>query len=164
MSQAVKARCAICHIMNQRFAKVSGESLSAWQSGSSDSAVLGSHPFSAMYARENCLSPGAPKGNRNVPAWMPLPHDKYCRQVRVSSPRQQAGSRLAPKSELNDWEKAQYGGPCPPIGRHRYIHKLYALDIQLPELRRPTKAEVERAMNGHILAEIRLIGTYQKGG
>lgn len=68
------------------------------------------------------------------------------------------------KVGLNDWEKAQYGGPCPPIGRHRYIHKLYALDIQLPELRRPTKAEVESAMNGHILAETRLIGTYQKGG
>ncbi len=68
------------------------------------------------------------------------------------------------KVGLNDWKKAQYGGPCPPIGRHRYIHKLYALDIQLSELRNPTKAEVERAMKGHILAETRLTGTYQKGG
>ena len=68
------------------------------------------------------------------------------------------------KVGLNDWKKAQYGGPCPPIGRHRYIHKLYALDIPLLELRNPTKAEVERAMKGHILAETRLTGTYQKGG
>jgi Raf kinase inhibitor-like YbhB/YbcL family protein len=67
------------------------------------------------------------------------------------------------KVGLNDWKKSQYGGPCPPIGRHRYIHKLYALDIQLSELRSPTKTEVERAMKGHILAETRLIGTYQKG-
>lgn len=66
------------------------------------------------------------------------------------------------KKGLNDWKKAQYGGPCPPIGRHRYVHKLYALDTQLSELRHPTKAEVERAMRGHILSEAKLIGTYQK--
>ena len=68
------------------------------------------------------------------------------------------------KTGLNDWKKAQYGGPCPPIGRHRYMHKLYALDIGLSELQNPTKSDVERAMQGHILAESRLIGTYQKGG
>ena len=68
------------------------------------------------------------------------------------------------KAGLNDWKKAQYGGPCPPIGRHRYFHKLYALDIGLSELKNPTKADVERAMQGHILAESKLIGTYQKIG
>jgi hypothetical protein len=67
------------------------------------------------------------------------------------------------KVGLNDWKKAQYGGPCPPIGRHRYFHKLYALDIALSELENPTKARVEAAMKGHILAETALIGTYQKG-
>jgi Raf kinase inhibitor-like YbhB/YbcL family protein len=67
------------------------------------------------------------------------------------------------KAGLNDWKRAQYGGPCPPVGRHRYVHKLYALDIELPGLRHPTKAEVEAAMRGHILAETKLIGTYQKG-
>ena len=63
---------------------------------------------------------------------------------------------------LNDFKKTGYGGPCPPIGRHRYFHKLYALDITL-DLRRATKDEIELAMKGHQLAEAELIGTYQKG-
>ena len=62
---------------------------------------------------------------------------------------------------LNDWKRLGYGGPCPPIGRHRYFHKLYALDIEL-ELERPTKAELEKAMEGHVLAMAELVGTYQK--
>jgi Raf kinase inhibitor-like YbhB/YbcL family protein len=66
------------------------------------------------------------------------------------------------KSGLNDWNRPGYGGPCPPIGRHRYVHKLYALDTELAGLRLPTKSEVEAAMKGHILAEARLTGTYQK--
>jgi Raf kinase inhibitor-like YbhB/YbcL family protein len=65
------------------------------------------------------------------------------------------------KAGLNDWKRASYGGPCPPIGRHRYFHKLYALDIVL-SLDRPTKAKLEAAMKGHVLAEAQLIGTYQK--
>lgn len=64
---------------------------------------------------------------------------------------------------LNDWKRTGYGGPCPPIGRHRYFHKLYALDVVLPDLGQPTKAEVEKAMQGHVLAKAELIGTYQKG-
>lgn len=67
------------------------------------------------------------------------------------------------KEGLNDWKKTGYGGPCPPIGRHRYFHKLYALDTVLPDLKNPTKAKLEQAMNGHILEEAELIGTYQKG-
>jgi Raf kinase inhibitor-like YbhB/YbcL family protein len=63
----------------------------------------------------------------------------------------------------NDWGRSGYGGPCPPIGRHRYFHKLYALDAVLPDLKRPRKAELERAMKGHVLAEAVLIGTYQRG-
>ena len=63
---------------------------------------------------------------------------------------------------LNDWKRTGYGGPCPPIGRHRYFHKLYALDRVLPDLGRPAKAALEKAMKGHILAHIELIGTYQK--
>ncbi len=64
---------------------------------------------------------------------------------------------------VNGWGRTGYGGPCPPIGRHRYFHKLYALDALLPDLRRPDKAALEHAMRGHVLAQAELIGTYQKG-
>lgn len=62
----------------------------------------------------------------------------------------------------NDWQRTGYGGPCPPIGRHRYFHKLYALDIVLPDLHKPTKAALEEAMAGHVLAKTELIGTYKR--
>ena len=68
------------------------------------------------------------------------------------------------KVGINDWKKANYGGPCPPIGSHRYFHKLYALDTRLSKLGRPTKAEVEVAMRGHIIGHATLIGTYRKRG
>jgi Raf kinase inhibitor-like YbhB/YbcL family protein len=64
---------------------------------------------------------------------------------------------------LNDWKRTGYGGPCPPIGRHRYFHKLYALDLLLPDLGAPTKASLEAAMDGHVLERAELMGTYQKG-
>ena len=63
---------------------------------------------------------------------------------------------------INDWKRTGYGGPCPPIGRHRYFHKLYALDVVLPDLGKPTKAQLEEAMKGHILGHAELIGTYQR--
>jgi Raf kinase inhibitor-like YbhB/YbcL family protein len=63
---------------------------------------------------------------------------------------------------LNDWRRTGYGGPCPPIGRHRYCFKLYALDLALPALARPTKAMLEEAMRGHVLAQAELVGTYRK--
>jgi len=62
----------------------------------------------------------------------------------------------------NDWHRTGYGGPCPPVGRHRYFFKLYALDTLLPDLQKPSKAELERAMQGHVLAQAQLVGTYQK--
>jgi len=63
---------------------------------------------------------------------------------------------------LNDFKHTGYGGPCPPIGSHRYFFKLYALDAVLTDLKRPTKAQLEKAMEGHILAQAELIGTYQR--
>lgn len=75
-----------------------------------------------------------------------------------------ASSALPPGTQVgnNDWKRAAYGGPCPPIGRHRYFHKLYALDTVLSAGGHPSKADIERAMKGHILAEAALIGTYEK--
>jgi Raf kinase inhibitor-like YbhB/YbcL family protein len=65
------------------------------------------------------------------------------------------------KQGSNDWGKQTYGGPCPPIGRHRYFFKLYALDTML-ELKNPTKAQLEAAIKGHVLGQAEVVGTYQK--
>lgn len=63
---------------------------------------------------------------------------------------------------LNDWKRTGYGGPCPPIGRHRYFFKLYALDVVLPDLGKPDKAALERAMQGHVITQAEIVGTYAK--
>lgn len=80
-------------------------------------------------------------------------------------PEAVAPSALPPgtRQGLNDWHRTGYGGPCPPIGTHRYFHKLYALDTVLPDLGNPTKSEVERAMQGHVIDQAELIGTYHRG-
>jgi Raf kinase inhibitor-like YbhB/YbcL family protein len=62
----------------------------------------------------------------------------------------------------NDFGKQAWGGPCPPIGRHRYFFKLYALDKTL-DLKSAKKKDLESAIQGHILAQAELMGTYQKG-
>jgi len=65
---------------------------------------------------------------------------------------------------MNGWNRNQYGGPCPPIGRHRYFFKLYALDCLLDRSNVATKDHVEAAMRGHIIAKAEIIGTYRKAG
>ena len=64
---------------------------------------------------------------------------------------------------LNDWKRIGYGGPCPPTGRHRYFHKVYALDGALGDLGHPSKGVLENVMKGHVIAHAELVGTYQKG-
>lgn len=66
------------------------------------------------------------------------------------------------RTGTNDWGRTSYGGPCPPIGRHRYFHDLYALDTTFPELKAPTRADLMKAIDGHVLARAELIGTYEK--
>ena len=67
------------------------------------------------------------------------------------------------KEGMNDWKRTGYGGPCPPIGRHRYFFKLYALDTSLGDLGGgASKADLEKAMTGHVLATATLVGTYEK--
>jgi Raf kinase inhibitor-like YbhB/YbcL family protein len=70
-----------------------------------------------------------------------------------------AGSREG----INGWKQTGYGGPCPPIGRHRYFHKLYALDVVLDDLKQPSKQQLLSAIEGHILSRAEVVGTYQKG-
>ena len=63
---------------------------------------------------------------------------------------------------LNDWKRKGYGGPCPPVGRHRYFFKLYALDREPPALARPTKPALEAVMVGHVLEQAELMGTFAR--
>lgn len=65
---------------------------------------------------------------------------------------------------LNDWKRTGYGGPCPPVGRHRYFFKLYALDTALSFAHPPSKQQLEQAMKGHVLASTELVGTYARRG
>jgi len=87
-----------------------------------------------------------------------IPPDATGLPEAVNASRLPAGTREG----INDWDRTGYGGPCPPIGRHRYFHKLYALDVVLPDLRQPNKAALLEAMQGHVLEEAELIGTYEK--
>jgi len=65
-------------------------------------------------------------------------------------------------SGINDWGRGGYGGPCPPIGRHRYFFKLYSLNSILPILKNPTKQNVFKAMDGKVIKEAVLVGFYKK--
>jgi Raf kinase inhibitor-like YbhB/YbcL family protein len=86
--------------------------------------------------------------------------------IPTSSNMLSEGITQLPKGTLegmNDWKRTGYGGPCPPIGRHRYFHKLYALDIVLPDLQKPIKAKLEKAMEGHIIYRAEIVGMYERG-
>ena len=61
----------------------------------------------------------------------------------------------------NDSHQMGYGGPCPPIGRHRYFHTIYALDAVLGPLSTPTKQGLLQVMYGHVIEKAVLIGTYE---
>ena len=62
----------------------------------------------------------------------------------------------------NDWHRTGYGGPCPPIGRHRYFFKLFALDRVLGDIGAPSKKDLEAAISGHVIGSAELIGTYER--
>lgn len=73
--------------------------------------------------------------------------------------------RMLPPQTLqgrNDWKRTGYGGPCPPIGVHRYIHQLLALDVVLPDLRFPNRMLLEKTMQGHVIEVAELVGRYQR--
>jgi Raf kinase inhibitor-like YbhB/YbcL family protein len=63
---------------------------------------------------------------------------------------------------LNDFKRQSYGGPCPPSGTHRYFFKLYALDTSLNLPSGAKKADIEKAMQGHIVAQAQIIGLYKR--
>ncbi len=75
-----------------------------------------------------------------------------------------SSSALAPgtRQGMTDFGRTGWGGPCPPIGRHRYFFKLFALDSVLSDLQEPTSATLQAAMEGHIIDATELMGTYQR--
>lgn len=85
--------------------------------------------------------------------WNIPPHTREIKENRPPS-----GTVLG----LNNWNRISYGGPCPPYGTHRYYFKLYALDTTLNLAPASTRADLERAMQGHILAQGELMGTYRR--
>jgi Raf kinase inhibitor-like YbhB/YbcL family protein len=87
-----------------------------------------------------------------------LPPDATSLAEGASGDSMPAGAR----DGLNDWKRPGYCGPCCPAGRHRYFHRLYALDTVLADLEAPDRAKLEAAMQGHVLAEKTLVGTHEK--
>jgi Raf kinase inhibitor-like YbhB/YbcL family protein len=89
-----------------------------------------------------------------------LPADSDGLPEGVAAAQLPAGTRQG----RNDWQRSGFGAPCPPVGRHRYVHRLYALDAPLGDLHEPDKARLLAAMEGHVLAQVELVGTYEKRG
>jgi Raf kinase inhibitor-like YbhB/YbcL family protein len=80
----------------------------------------------------------------------------------VSFPAGVTSTALQGYDGLNDWEETGYRGPCPPVGRHRYFFKLFALDTRLGDLHRPSSHRLQVAFAGHVVAQTQLIGLYAK--
>ena len=118
----------------------------------------GTRSFALVVDDPDAPDPAAPK--RTWVHWV-----LYDLPVTTTSLAEGAGNAAAPqpsRSGLNDWGREGWGGPCPPVGRHRYFFKVYALDTVLGDLGRPTKAALEKAMQGHVLAGGQLVGTFEK--
>jgi Raf kinase inhibitor-like YbhB/YbcL family protein len=63
---------------------------------------------------------------------------------------------------MNDFRRRSYGGPCPPSGTHRYFFKVYALNAKLDLSPTSRKRDVEKTMQGHVLAKGELVGLYRR--
>lgn len=119
-------------------------------------APSGTRSFVLIVDDPDAPDPAAPK--RTYVHWVlyDIPGDASG----LSEAVDRAGLPRGTREGINDWDRAGYGGPCPPIGRHRYFFKLSALDTMLGDLGRAKKADVDRAMQGHVLAHTELVGTY----
>jgi Raf kinase inhibitor-like YbhB/YbcL family protein len=121
-------------------------------------APAGTQSFALIVDDPDAPDPNAPKATWVHWVLYNLPSSASDLAEGVRSSELPTGAREG----TNDWKRVGYGGPCPPIGRHRYFHRLFALDTQLPDLGAATKAQVESAIKGHVLAHAELVGTYQK--
>ena len=106
-----------------------------------------------------CDDPDAPRGTWVHWVLYNLPPDVATLGEGTTAANLPPGTREG----VNDWKRTGYRGPCPPIGRHRYFFKLYALDAPLGDLGQPTKTKLEEAMRGHVVGQAQIVGTYEKG-
>ena len=106
-----------------------------------------------------CDDPDAPMGTWVHWVLFNIPADADGLAPEISS---HATLENGARHGTNDFRKLGYGGPCPPGGTHRYFFKLYALDAELALDSGITKSQLVDAMEGHILAEGQLMGTYSR--
>ncbi len=116
----------------------------------------GTQSFALIVDDPDAPDPAAPK--RTYVHWVlyDIPAATSSLREGMTSAHLPAGTREG----RNDWHRTGYGGPCPPIGRHRYFFKLYALDARLGDLGGAPKPDLLRAMEGHVLESAELVGTY----
>ena len=118
-------------------------------------APKGTRSFALIVDDPDAPDPAAPQTTWVHWVLYDLPPD-------TTSLPENAGFPPGTREGKNDWRRTGWGGPCPPVGRHRYFFKLYALDTMLGDLPSPTKQQLEKAIEGHVLEKTELIGTYQK--
>lgn len=132
-----------------------GEDLSPALSWSG--APEGTRSFALIVQDPDAPDPAAPRMTYIHWVLYDIPSSAYGLPEDTATAGLPAGTRTG----TNDWGKKEWGGPCPPIGRHRYYFRLFALDTTLGDLGAATRDELERAMEGHILGSAELMGTYQ---
>lgn len=125
-----------------------------------DAPPEGTRSFALVVSDPDAPDPAAPKVTWVHWVVYDIPADARALDEGAASGRLPAGAR----GGHNDWKRETWGGPCPPVGRHRYVFTLYALDARLETLSTPGRAGLEHAMQGHVLARAELIGTYAKQG
>lgn len=118
----------------------------------------GTKSFALVVDDPDAPDPAAPKTTWVHWVLYDLPPSTRSLEASPRGAKLPAGTRIG----SNDWMKADYGGPCPPIGRHRYFFRLHSLDVLLGERGHLTKKELLAAIEGHVLATAELVGTYQK--
>ena len=104
--------------------------------------------------------PDAPGGTWDH--WIVLNIPAEVRELPENMPAGMKFGDVATTFGKNSWGRSDYGGPCPPGGTHRYFFKFYALDTTLSLDESASKRQVLAAMEGYILAETELMGTYSR--